>query len=439
MATPATLLFTLVFAAQAGVAEHPVAGDTADLDRYRTGRPDPRVRQVPDALTTVVREHPELGLPQLVDFLLEGTDDPFLQAKRLHDWVALNLEYDLESLLNGERVTGGAEGALGTGRAVCGGFAGVQQLLGEHADLEIRTLEGYGRGLGFTPFGDEPVGRATHAWNAVQIDGAWYLMDPTWDAGTVEGTTWVRRYSTDYLFVAPEDFAHTHLPEDPAWQLLAQPLDAQAFQDSAFLKGGFFTYGLDFTVLPPRTSAVGSEARLRLRVPPGVQLSGRLETAEGRPLEGRTIEQWSEHGVTVLVRFPEQGAYRLLLFAGPIERDVTWSVAELGFEASEGLSATFPTTYGRYEKGRAAVIEPLDLPPVPQNVRFTALVPDVYAVSVAVGEGPWHDLEPRRGDRWVGRIPIEPGQRVVLNAQRNPGDHDWDTLVVWPVVREDSR
>ncbi len=429
-----SLLLAACFAltVRAGTDPNPVAGDTEGLGRYRTDHPEPRVREVPEELARLVRERPREGVPRLAAFLVEGTDDPFLQVKRLHDWVALNLSYDLEGLRSGGgEVARGAEGALGSGKAVCGGFAAVYELLARHAGFELATIEGYGRGLGFEPFGDEPVGRSTHAWSAVEIEGAWYLLDPTWDAGTVEGGSWLRRYSTDYLFLDPVDFVVSHFPEEPAWQLLEEPLDAGAFQAQPFAKGGFHRLGLAWAGPVARMQSVASEAAVRIDVPPGLQLNSRLETPEGQVVPGATLERWDRDEATVLVRFPESGAFELLLFAGPIEHRSTWSVADLGFVASEGSEGGFPRTFGAYEKGRAALLEPLELPGEPGLVRFSVRVPDVHAVAVASGEGPWHELQVRRGDRWVGRVPVEPGVRVAINAQRNPGDRDWDTLVVW--------
>jgi len=42
-----------------------------------------------------------------------------------------------------------------------------------------------------------------HAWNAVQIKGKLYLIDVTWDAGSLKENKFSRDYSTGYLFLDP--------------------------------------------------------------------------------------------------------------------------------------------------------------------------------------------------------------------------------------------
>ena len=187
-----------------------------------------------------MRTDPEAGVPELVTFLLAGTDNPFLQVKRLHDWVATNIRYDLEGLEDSDReAVRDATGALATGRAVCSGFAEVQELLLEAAGFEARTLVGYARGWRFSVFLDEPTDRTTHAWTAVKIESAWYLMDTTWNAGNVTNDTWRHRYTSDYLFTNPTAFAETHLPVEAAWQLIESPLDAETFEAQVYTRSGF--------------------------------------------------------------------------------------------------------------------------------------------------------------------------------------------------------
>ena len=70
-----------------------------------------------------------------------------------------------------------------------------------------------------------------HTWNAVQIEGEWKLVDPTWAAGQMNKTV-LRMYGgtiDHYFFADPADFIKSHFPANPAWQLLEEPIDADAF------------------------------------------------------------------------------------------------------------------------------------------------------------------------------------------------------------------
>lgn len=54
-----------------------------------------------------------------------------------------------------------------------------------------------------------------HAWNAVKIDGTWYLMDATWDAGSVGENKLFTRNVEDYSYflIDPGVFKETYTPE----------------------------------------------------------------------------------------------------------------------------------------------------------------------------------------------------------------------------------
>ena len=68
---------------------------------------------------------------------------------------------------------GSAYGALICGRANCAGFAEAFALLLEAAEIPVMQMEGTAT---------QPDGPVPHAWNLVQLDGAWYHADCTWDA-----------------------------------------------------------------------------------------------------------------------------------------------------------------------------------------------------------------------------------------------------------------
>ena len=59
-----------------------------------------------------------------------------------------------------------AGGPLGNGAGVCGGYARAMMLLLEKLDIEAHYVSS---------------SSMNHAWVYVQLDGAWYHIDPTWD------------------------------------------------------------------------------------------------------------------------------------------------------------------------------------------------------------------------------------------------------------------
>ena len=71
------------------------AGTVAD--QYRTNTLDRRVLQIPEEVQQRVFRDPGQFLEPLVRRLLYGARDDFHKTKLLHDWIADNIAYDVES------------------------------------------------------------------------------------------------------------------------------------------------------------------------------------------------------------------------------------------------------------------------------------------------------------------------------------------------------
>ncbi|KAA9002093.1 transglutaminase [Paenibacillus spiritus] len=92
--------------------------------------------------------------------------NPHEKVKAIHDWVVLNLRYDLSYT----RYT--AYEALHDGSAVCQGYSLLTYKLLKAAGIPVRIAEGTARQNGRSQ---------SHAWNLVQLEGKWYHLDTTWD------------------------------------------------------------------------------------------------------------------------------------------------------------------------------------------------------------------------------------------------------------------
>jgi hypothetical protein len=119
-----------------------------------------------------------------------------------------------------------------TRRGVCAGYSNLFAAMGQAVGEEILALSGEAMA---SVREDKVEG---HAWNAVRIEGEWYLVDVTWDAGAARGDLFDRSYGTSYLFMPPEMFVQTHLPDSPAWQLMDKPIDRGTALRRAGMSGG---------------------------------------------------------------------------------------------------------------------------------------------------------------------------------------------------------
>ena len=116
-------------------------------------------------------------------------------AKALHDYLALNCEYD-KRYYSGSMpyVSYTAYGALVNRTAVCQGYALAYQELLAQCGIESEYVSGLGNG-----------GR--HGWNIIRIDGEWYHVDVTWDDPTPDREGYVRY---DYFLKSDRAMSRDH-------------------------------------------------------------------------------------------------------------------------------------------------------------------------------------------------------------------------------------
>jgi hypothetical protein len=203
-----------------------ITAGTKNVKPYVTGKPHPRAGQVPKALLKAVKESPEEQLKNLVAFLTDGIEDPFLKVKIIHDWMIYNVGYDRKTSESGNIPRQSASATLTSGRAVCFGYASLFKIMCEMAGVPCQLIEGYGRGDNYDPASSQEYITTNHAWNAVRIGDGWYLLDVTWDSSSL----WqLREYSESWLFAHPKAMVYTHFPEKSVWQLLASSLTSKEF------------------------------------------------------------------------------------------------------------------------------------------------------------------------------------------------------------------
>ncbi len=89
-------------------------------------------------------------------------------VKAIHDYLVENVHYDYEGGV--ELHT--ADGPLLYGKSVCEGYANAFNLLCYYAGIQGEMVTGNAT---------NENGTASHAWNMVEVDGIWYLIDVTWD------------------------------------------------------------------------------------------------------------------------------------------------------------------------------------------------------------------------------------------------------------------
>lgn len=164
-------------------------------------------------------------------FKLTTNDDRELLEMTFY-WIALNISYDLE-LSQKPQLTSSdisVERTLTTGKTICSGYS---QLLCEFAyylNLECEVISGIGQNY-LEPKVDSLT--TNHAWNAVEVNNKWMLIDPTWGSGGYLGLSenYLQQIDMRYFLADPKFLLIDHLPKNPEWQLVDKPISYSEFRN----------------------------------------------------------------------------------------------------------------------------------------------------------------------------------------------------------------
>ena len=138
-------------------------------------------------------------------------ESEYERAYAVYDFICDTVVYDYarkhdtrlyygEQTEEGVLIANTAYAALVEGTAVCEGYASLFYRLALEAGLDARCISG---------FTDEP-----HAWNMVRLDGQYYLLDATWDAGSYWDYSYflvpaLDMHETEEAFIADYPMAET--------------------------------------------------------------------------------------------------------------------------------------------------------------------------------------------------------------------------------------
>lgn len=133
----------------------------------------------------------------------------YQKEKALHDYIVLNTRYDYDNLLNNSIPDDSyrAYGALMNGVAVCQGYSEAMYILLNMAGVENQLVVGTA---------NSEKGPISHAWNAVKINGKYYMLDTTWDDPVPDKSG---RVNYDYFNVTSAQLAKDH-----TWEQASAPV-----------------------------------------------------------------------------------------------------------------------------------------------------------------------------------------------------------------------
>jgi Uncharacterized protein involved in cytokinesis, contains TGc (transglutaminase/protease-like) domain len=167
----------------------------------------------------------------LARYLTDAQPDETHKARAIYAWVTHYIAYvdstdEQEIWATPEHlVRQTPEKVLENRTAVCQGYANLFCALANEAGIPCEVVTGIVKNL------DGKIETLGHAWAAARLAGEWRLFDPTWGvpaAGAAGG-----KVVDKYFMAPPEQFVLQHLPDDPVWQLLENPISEKKFRDAS--------------------------------------------------------------------------------------------------------------------------------------------------------------------------------------------------------------
>lgn len=268
-----------------------------------------------EVIDTYARRTPEANarsLKSLSAYLTAPARTEMAKVRSVYAWIMSHVRYD-DRVYTGTMYSSETQYAakiLQSRRAVCTGFALLFKHLLVEAGVKAVTVKGFSRYLDSQA--GSPTGGVDHEWNAVQIDGDWYLFDITWASTTAQ-----QGKPNDFYFLTdPQAFVAQHLPMDSRWQLLSRPVSKADFDRFPKYYDAYFNLG--FTPYFPKQGA--------LRAYDGVTLNltcdENVEFYCGLGPRGSTNYTKVPHSVKqdgdeyqVRVKVPNRGTQTLYVFA----------------------------------------------------------------------------------------------------------------------------
>lgn len=265
----------------------------------------PFPRTLHPVVQTIPREA-EATIESVGRYIAAHEADPVLRVKALHDWVVDRIAYDAPAYAahNVPYSDGDAQSVFERRVGVCAGYARLLAALGKASGDEILYITGDARSY------MSPMEAEGHAWNAVRIHERWYLIDATWNAGSVDNGTFTKRYVTDYFLSPPDQFAVTHFPDEAKWQLLESPLSRVDFFRRPVLSPTFFTHGLSLENPDRSQVSVADSLGVTIRNPRGAFVLVHFAPKNG----GAKVDCGGNGHTQFRCDFPTRGTYDVSLF-----------------------------------------------------------------------------------------------------------------------------
>jgi len=217
-----------------------------------------------DSVAALYPNYSLANMKDLSDKLTIPFDNDVEKFRAIYKWVCDNISNDFEyferNRVKREKLKDDSEALAAWDRkfapqvykrllqqhsTVCTGYAYLVRELAYHAGIESEIINGYGRNAEANIGGS---GVANHSWNAVELNGEWYLCDATWSSGTIDtqNELFIRSFREAYFLTPPEVFVLNHFPLDSNWLLMEDKPSLDTFLNRPLV----YNEGIGNQILP---------------------------------------------------------------------------------------------------------------------------------------------------------------------------------------------
>ena len=287
-----------------------------------------------DAHVLATPEEQTESVEKLSVYLTSRWEGDRNKAYAIFRWLSFNVAYDVDGFFGRtEKKTCDSASVLRHRTSVCAGYANLFDALGKAAGLQVHTINGYAKGYGFEP--GQQIKDTNHAWNGVQVNGEWFICEPTWGAGYLGADLMFHRSPDVSMFLMDPEYAIcSHYPSDEQWQLLEKPISKEEFEKLVVPSGRIHQMGVEILSHKESMYDIDDTDHIEMMFysPSLKMLRGDLKDFSGREYEGRRWTQILPCGVNQVklkAQFPAPGKYKLNLY---VRDEVTHTKWHSGIE-----------------------------------------------------------------------------------------------------------
>ncbi|WP_298496238.1 transglutaminase domain-containing protein [uncultured Algibacter sp.] len=198
------------------------------------------------------------NLPVLVYKLTNNLDTQVEKFRSIHTWVCSNITSDHSfgettlkkrkkykndsisfSKWNNQVLSKMFQKLLKEKKTICSGYAYLIKELTTLANITCKIVDGYSR---TTSRNVGEIDFPNHSWNAVKLNGKWYLVDATMASGYFNINTYkfVQDYNEGYFLASPNLFNKKNYPLNSKWLLSENKPTINQFVKAPIVYGSAF-------------------------------------------------------------------------------------------------------------------------------------------------------------------------------------------------------